>query len=266
MQNLIKLCNEPKVRNLSTFYETAKNLDLTEICDLYKETRRNAPRRMPPNKTYFIDTHKGITSSGDSSNRHEEHLAIALYNSSRKRKHFKLPDRRCLDILDYQTPLKASHEDKKVGKLDLFGVIDQSLPCIIELKVEGQSNNRADTPLRALLEGLAYCAIVEKNITVIAEEASRKFGLSILATPPVLIIMAPEAYWGGYLDHAKSGPWLPELNRIMTGLKKQLNLDIQLLAIKDANFKMGLGGKPPVLIGDCEFLTVQQIADRRLRG
>ena len=56
-----------------------------------------------------------------------------------------------LKIIDYQTPLKARQADSRIGKIDLLGLVGDRL-TVIELKAGGGS----DSPLRALLEGLAY--------------------------------------------------------------------------------------------------------------
>jgi hypothetical protein len=53
--------------------------------------------------------------------------------------------------------------DKGIGKVDMFGVIDKTLPCVIELKVQTTHDSVSDTPLRAALEALAYCAVIEAN-------------------------------------------------------------------------------------------------------
>ena len=62
--------------------------------------------------------------------------------------------------------------------------MDGRLPCVIELKVAGESA-RGDTPLRALLEGLAYCAIVEANAADIASEVAEQHALSASRPTPV---------------------------------------------------------------------------------
>lgn len=260
MLNLIDLYKQPDINQISGFVTAAKNLDITEICEGYAALRSAAPQRSKRGKRYFIASHNGIPSSGESSNRREEHLAIAMYNASRSGIRFELPDSRILEIMDYQTPLKAKQSDRGIGKVDLFGVLDKTLPTVIELKIEGQNGSYSDTPLRALLEGLAYCAIVEANMSAITEEAVSTLGLSLLATRPILIVMAPEEYWRRYLKHPSTGSWLPELLRVIEVLKGQLELEVHMVALKGAELEMGLGGKHPVLHGNCELVSVEKIA------
>ena len=179
----------------------------------YEHLVRVAPRRHARGKRY-VHGRTGTTSSGASSNRREEHLAVALCNASRRGVAFALPDRRPFAIIDYQMPLKARQGDLGVGKVDLFAVVDGRLPCVIELKVAGESA-RGDTPLRALLEGLAYCAIVEANAADIASEVAEQHALS--ASRPTLVVMAPDNYWAGHLDHPAAGRWLPRRSRSRLG-------------------------------------------------
>lgn len=107
----------------------------------------------------------------------------------------------CHRIQTYQMPLKHERHDKRWGMIDLVGVTPAGLPVVIELK----QDNASDTPLRALVEGLAYaCAIKrawnEKDF--LREEwaaAMEKIGLhpplkEKLSTVPV-ILLAPSAYW-----------------------------------------------------------------------
>ena len=166
-------------------------------------------------------------------------------------------------IIDYQMPLKARRDDLGVGKVDLFAIVDGTLPCIVELKVAGETNC-GDTPLRALLEGLAYCAIVEANAADIASEIADQHGLS--ASRPTLVVMAPDDYWAGYRDHPRAGKWLSAVRDLISGLRDTLGLDVYLLALLDAKFEMGLSGQPARLIGDCRMVSVDEWLIGGVRG
>lgn len=219
--------------------------DVERLADLYENLVRAAPRRHGRDKLY-LQGRTGKTSSGRSSNRREEHLAMALRNASRGGAMFVLPDGRPLAIIDYQMPLKARQGDRGVGKVDLFAVVDGRLPCVIELKVTRKSG--PDTPLRALLEGLTYCAIVEANADAIASELAGQYALS--ATQPTLVVMAPEDYWTEYLNHPKAGSWLPAIHDLVSGLRGTLGLETCLVSLLDARVEMG------VLVGNCRMAPV----------
>jgi len=82
------------------------------------------------------DMTSNIPSSAGSSNRLEEHTAIALMNLDRL---WPLPCGGWFRLLDYQVPLKANQADARVGKIDLLGVSDGGGLVVVELKVQAQA-------------------------------------------------------------------------------------------------------------------------------
>lgn len=257
--HLIDLYNEPAANRIAGFLAFAEGLDAQEIASGYSELLRDAPRRHERGRRYF-GGRTGATRSETPSNRREEHLAVALYNASRGGADFALPDGRGLAFIDYQTPLKARRDDRGVGKIDLFGVIDGSQPCVAELKVSRQTGGLADTPLRAFLEGLAYCAIVEANGEAFAAEAQELFGYRLAVRRPALMVVAPDDYWLGYLNHPRAGEWLPTLDRLARKLESRLHISTHFVALVDAGFRMGLGGEAPRLTGNCRLVAVAELA------
>lgn len=252
--SLNDLYKKKELNQVSHFLQFMKKMEMEEIIESYRQLRdEEAPQR---NNSYFVDTHNGISSSGSSSNRNEEHLALSLFNASRENKIFKLPDDRVLEFIDYQTPLKSKQNDKGIGKVDLFGLIDNKQPTIIELKIQSEKEGQADTPLRALLEGLAYCAIIEKNLQKITDEASNKFNKE-LNKKLTLIILAPDEYWKSYIKNKSAGDWFPEIKKISNTIEEKLNIEIILLAMIDSKFKMGLEGTPAKLVGKCDLVLVE---------
>ena len=257
MLSLLELYKSKEVNHISGFLDFMVNMDVAGICDGYRQLRdQDAPQRAKP---YFVESHNGISGSGVTSNRDEEHLALAIFNESRANGGFKLPDGRLIDFIDYQTPLKAKRGDKGVGKVDLFGVIDKKYPTVVELKIQGVGSGKADSPLRALLEGLAYSAIIEKNISKITAEAVTKFGLQLVETQSKLVVLAPDKYWNKYLQSKKAGDWLPELVNISNQIRGELNIEIILLAMTDSDFEMGLDGNPARLMGNSELVLVESL-------
>ena len=109
----------------------------------------------------------------------------------------------------------------------------------------------------ALLAGLAYCAIIEANAADIASEVTEQQPLA--PSRPILIIMAPDDYWTGYLDHPKAGTWFSSVRALAAGLRDTLALETYLLALLDARFEMGLGGQPARLVGDCQLVSVDEL-------
>lgn len=244
-EDLIGLRRCPAVNRIRDFAEVAGALaaNVDRLARLYEKLVRGAPHRHDCGERYLHDRRNGVTSGGGPSNRSEEHLAIALRNASRDGTVFVLPDGRSLEFRDYQTPLKARRGDRRVGKVDLFAVVEERLPCVIELKVARRSGS--DTPLQALLEGLAYCAIVEANADAIATELAGQYLLS--APRPTLVVLAPDEYWARYLDHRKAGRWLPAIRDLVSALRDALDLETCLVALLDARFTTK--GRRPRLVG-----------------
>jgi len=195
--DLLKLYKQPSTNQISGFCEVTRRLDPSDLVTAYHRLRESAPSRHASGIRYFVD-HAGVTSSGGFSNRREEHLAVALWNAAQEGTPLTMPNDDSLRILDYQFPLKAARSDTGVGKVDLFGVVKDTQSCVIELKIHPTGTALGDTPLRAFLEALAYCAIVEANANDIASEVSANFGVDLAESCPTLIAMAPEEYWLGY--------------------------------------------------------------------
>ena len=259
--DLLELYKSAEVNRITTFCDVAAQLDPANLATAYARARDSAPRRHDSNKRYFVD-HSGQTNRSENSNRGEEHLALALWGALQSGSPMVLPTGEALEIVDYQTPLKARQSDKGVGKIDLFGIIDNRRLTVIELKVLPTTTGRGDSPLRAYLEGLAYCAIVEANVSEIASEASTKFGKSVDERPPGLVVMAPQDFWAGYLEHGKTGQWWPALSSLAMEIDKILGIETHFLALQNATFQMGTMGVDPCLTGDCSVVGVAELVDK----
>lgn len=238
---------------MTGFTDAARNIDIAALGNAYTNLVQNAPKRGLTQKRYFQTSHDGFPSGNANSNRREEHLALALFNQPTR---FSFPGGRGLNIIDYQTPLKSRQSDKGIGKIDLFGLIDTSIPAVIELKVKGIEGRKADTPLRALLEGLAYCAIVEANVEDIAEEAMSMFNLHATQTRPDLIVMAPDDYWEYYLGKPSAEDWFKVLEDLITKIGQKLHINTHLISLVSADFEMGSSEKRPKLNSQCSMVPV----------
>jgi len=256
--SLIELYSDPSVNSIQKFAEVGRQLDVTELIKEYKELIQRAPHRHETTKKYFVDGHD-LFIGRKNSNRKEERLAGALFNACKKGKQFELPDGHSLDIIDYQFPLKARKGDKGIGKLDLFGVIDAKIPCVIELKVDCDKGGKKDTPLRAFLEGLAYCAIVESNMSAIAKEAQNRFNLKFKLPRPHLIVLAPEDYWSYYLEKKAAGDWTTPLKNLTKKVCQQLKIGVHFVSITNAEFHWGGNGEPAKMNRNSKFATVKEL-------
>jgi len=258
--SLLELYGYPPVNSISKFARLTQEIDVSDLVQKYKELMKVAPRRHKQEIKYFVG-HDGYLRGKKKSNRKEEHLAVALFNECRNGKEFLLPGKRKLKIIDYQVPLKAKQDDKGIGKIDLFGVIDKEIPCAIELKVDQDSGGKPDTPLRALLEGLAYCAIIESNKKDIWKEAQdpKNGGFNFKGSRPHLMVLALKNYWNYYFQKKPAGDWPSSLIGLANKLSQQLEIQILFYSLENAEFEWGGNGKPSKMKKECKFLSIEPL-------
>ena len=208
------------------------------LFDEYKRLRECAPRRRDKGKSYFLDTHDGRipTKPRCPSKWTEKHLARALWNL---KEHWPIPGGGRLRLLDYEFPLKSENSDK-IGEVDLLGLTDEGRLVIIELKVKPRdSKTHGDTPLKALLQGLRYAAVVEANRDVIAMEAKPQFKEDIADESPIVQILAPQTWWKGWLELSGStrraaGDWELAFTRLTADIEEgRLGVRVECVALDD---------------------------------
>lgn len=230
--------------------EDIAKIDRKALRDEYKQLVENALHRSDKQK-YFV-CHDGKLPSSKKSNRREEHLAVALWNLKGR---WPCPDGGWFRLLDYQVPLQAQRSDQGIGKVDLLGLTDQGQLMVIELKVKPDGDNkRGEPPVKALIQGLRYAAIVEANRKQIAEEAERCFGVDVVAERPLVQVIAPKAWWEGWLNMAGStreaaGCWEPEFSQLVRDVEKHLSIAVECMALDDLGdaITFGLDQRTPQL-------------------
>ncbi len=243
---LIELANSPEVKRLRDFELTASSLETDQIASMYESLRDTAPHRHERKKDYFVG-HSGVPSTVGPSTRFEEHLAIALCND-----HEVLPLDASDDLrlLDYQVPLKSRQSDAGIGKIDIMGLSTPGRLTVIELKVTTPTS-RGDTPLRALLEALAYCAIVEANASDFSDEITARYGLQSDKGRPDLVVTGPDAYWSDWTD---SG--LNTVTDLADRLAETLGIRIRFMALGTVSVVTGIDGRRPRLVGDVQVAAI----------
>ena len=143
---------------------------------------------------YNTLTHDGVIKNPDS-NRHEEILAMKMYNQSNMPLLGK--------VLDYQTPLKNVQDDK-AGKIDLLAYNeDEKILRILELK----KSDNDETMLRCVLEGYTYLKTVNTDTL-----------LSSFKLPDKAAVKAsPLVFYGGaqYKEMTEGRPKLEQLMKLL---------------------------------------------------
>jgi hypothetical protein len=256
---LIYLANDRAVNQVSGFATVAASLDVDQLCRWYMTEKTTAPLRgLKGGKPYFVE-HSGLQdkehfvagSRGSREGRKEEHLAIALFNEyGSSTKGIEADDEGLVWMLDYQLPLKSKSGDKKIGKVDLLALTSTDQLAVVELKympVDGTAS-RADTPLRALLEGLAYCAILDADLECIHQQAIEKFNRPIAKKRPALIVLANDSYWKLYRESKSAAAWQPELQRLATELEVSLDIPVSFLSLRVPDDPVRYEGRLPKFI------------------
>jgi len=255
--DLIALATHPDHNAVTRFSNACAELNAEDLAEGYDALMTRAPRRHNFNRRYFVG-HDGRPGSGAWTNRIEEHLAIALVNDQST---WTMPHGGSLDLLDYQVPLKAQRSDSGVGKIDIFGLTGTSVPVVVELKVLGK--NSADTPLRALLEALAYAAIVDANGATFRSEISGMTGRRIVSGRPDLLIAAPDDYWSFWSTKAAAGEWRQNCGDLANAVALRLSIDIEMVNIGSPGLELGLDGKPPHITSDLTIDTIGRWSGRQ---
>ena len=125
----------------------------------------------------------------------------------------------CTHIQTCQMPLQNSRVDESWGRIDLIGVSLERTPVVFELKRETAS----DTPLRMLVEGLAYAVAVRRAWNegrlreqwlqhLVPTQNAEEIPVTLLTVP--IVGIAPTEFWNRRTgnrgpNRVKEAAWLP---------------------------------------------------------
>ena len=254
---LTDLFKSPDVNVFASLAKAASSLSDTELLLRFGEQAKNAPLRGEHRDKPYFKGHTGKTTSGLSTNRREEHLAIALWRAYRDAG-FALPDGKVLFPVDYQVPLK-SHLDEAnagLGKVDLLSVDAEGEPWICELKVHSADKKSAETPLKALLEALAYCATLNADMRNLSRESDDKKRMLLHAFSPMrpnLLIMAPTEYWALCNEAEVRDPWREPLKALSRRIEAAFKIKVRFVRMDNCLWQMNENTRMPSLIGTPVF-------------
>ncbi len=260
---LIELSNEKAVRQAAEFKNAAAEITPERLSEAYAAERASAPRVHEGGRTYFVKR-SGKPATERRKNKDEEHLGAALVRASGENGHELPDDLGRLHLLDYQVRAKTGPADepetKGITRFDLLGVTTEGRLVVLRLRYLEPTATRCrvgDTPLRQLLEGLAYTAIAEANREDIAGEIAERFGHTVSDEPPMLIVAASPRYWELCRKRAtqKGAAWIKEIDRIVADAPEAIGLPVHFMSVrldKDPGWIYGAEG--PELDGNARFL------------
>jgi hypothetical protein len=236
----------PEVNSFAVLARVASSFSENELLLKFERQGKAAPYR-GLHRSYFVG-HTGKTTSGVSTNRREEHLAIALWRAYRE-SGFALPEGTVLFPVDYQLPLK-SHRDEAnagLGKIDLFCVESEGESWITEVKIHSFRDGSVDTPLKALLEALAYCATLDPDMRYLSRESDdkkRMLGHVVSPIRPNLLILAPAEYWDQCDLEESRCRWREPLQSLGRNIELAFKIRVRFVRMNNCRWEMTPSGMP----------------------
>lgn len=255
---LVELAVDREVKKVTGFRKAAIELNGEGLLELYEQQKEAAPRRHESEKKYF-GQHDGTLPSKPKTDK-DEHLEIALFNRCKDEGPLELPDGAPLDLIDYHVNLQAGKEDKAIGHIDLLGVTEEDRLVIVVMKFvppQATRGTTGDTPLRGLIEGLAYSAILTANIDDVIGDAKSELGKKISNAPPLVLVIGNLRYWElcRKRDAQSGAAWIAEMERLSREVGNSIGVEVRYLGIelagdpgwKTEDTKPELEGAPEVL-------------------
>lgn len=240
---MIELANDREVRQARGFKDAAAALTGEKLASLYETELANAPKRHEAGKKYLV---KAKRSTSRRVNKDEEHLSLALLRYCRSTgQSLEVPEFGPLDLLAAQVPLATASPDRAqggadvnagVGKLDLLGVSAEARPVVVKLKFAEPGATRGgtgDTPLRALLSGLAHTAMAMANREFLTSELSAAVGRSFGEGAPILWLAASPRYWElcRKREAQRGAAWIREMERLGREIEERIGVQVRYLAV-----------------------------------
>jgi hypothetical protein len=237
---LIELAKDREVRQAAGFRKAAAELNGEALHGLYDQEKASAPRLHDAGKRYFVKR-SGKPAVERRRTKDEEHVGSALVRHCRTSEGgIELPeDWGSVDFLDYSVRIKSGPADepetKGIGRVDLIGLSEDRL-CVVKLRVLEPGATRSgvgDTPLRALVEGLAYSAIAEANRAELSEEITERFKRSVGDSAPLLILLASPRYWElcRKREAQKGAAWIKEMERLSQEIETEIGVTVRFASL-----------------------------------
>jgi hypothetical protein len=238
---LVDLSVDAEVKKAAGFRAAATELTGEAIGTRYEQELANAPSRHDAGKKYFVAYNSRLAGARKPS-RDGEHLSLALVDwCAKSDSPLALPeDGETVEFVHAQIPVKSAAEDKGkgdadpnkgLGKIDLIGIGPEDRLVIGMVKFLSPSATRGgtgDTPLRALLEGLANSAIVAANRAPLGDEMGER---TISEDPPILMLIGSPRYWElcRRREAQKGAAWIKEMERLAGEIEAEFGVTVMYL-------------------------------------
>lgn len=258
---LIELANDASVKQVGSFREAADALTGAQLADMYRQEKETAIEEAAGAELAHFLEHENTNENAIVVDEHE--LALAVLNQCQlDNVNLKLLDGVAiqdpddadddgtppteLTLLDYELaattlkPRKIKARNRVISQFDMIGVTSTERLAVVRTRMMPAKSTKGDTPLRALLEGLAQTAVADAWKDSLAAQISEKFDRTISSDPPMLMVLANNRYWEIYRKRSlkSAGPWMAAMKRVNAEIESALNIPVVTSSIK-------LYGDPP---------------------
>lgn len=261
---LIALSTDAQVKQAKGFRAAAAELSGERLEELYQQEVANAPNRQDAGKKY-LGVRTGRTPTGPQAGKDDRHLALALDAWAKAGgESVEMPGGEKLEIVDSTVPLRTAAPDRAKGDadpnkgvedIDVLALLPDDRIAIMRTKFLAPAATRGgagDTPLRALLSGLAQAAMVDANKEAFRAEIEAATGRKTCDEAPALIIAASPRYWEicRKREAQKGAGWIRELERLGREVSGLIGVEVFFLALTvDADPAWSYEEDGPLLAG-----------------
>jgi len=257
---LIELANEAGVKTPATFREAADALQGNQLADMYQQELDAAAAEASADIQHFL-SHDGMFEGDPVVD--EKELAIAVLNQCQADEiPLTLADGVAptdpddvddegspatrVDLLDYAVPVTTLAPSKIKARLraltllDLIGLTADDRLAVARVRMMPPKSTKGDTPLRAMIEGLAQCAVAEAYRSTLSAQIAERTERSVSADRPQLIVLANNRYWEIYRKRSlkSAGKWMEAMRRVSGDVQEALGIPVIFASLK-------LYGDPP---------------------
>jgi hypothetical protein len=235
-----------EVRNAKGFRAAAAGLTGELIAAEWAAEREAAPRRSASGRKHLVQANRKLAAERKPE-RDSEHLALALAARSEEGgAALALPGGGTFAPLHAGVALKSAQPDPALGAgdpnwgaepIDLVGVGPDGRLAVAVVRWLAPSAARVstgDTPLRALLQGLAWVAGVEANRETLLAELTEKTAETISPAPPALLLIASFRWWelSRKREAQKGAAWIRELERLAREIGDKLDIPVRFFTLR----------------------------------
>jgi hypothetical protein len=244
---LVELSGDKEVRKAAGFRAAAADLTGEGLASLYAQETANAPHRHQAGKKYLVAYNSRLAGSRKP-RRDSEHFALALAEYCRRTgEGLALPeDGGSVQFVHAQIPAKSAAADKSRGAddpnagllpIDLVGLGPDDRMVVARVKYVAPSAGRTgtgETPLRALLEGLASTAVAVANQAELGQEVAERAGRPFAEGPPLLLLLGSARYWElcRRREAQKGAAWIQQLERLAREIEEAFGVGVLYLTCK----------------------------------